>query len=61
MTLDGMDVSGSHRTLLYPTSSQSLTLLKLAKLALVSANILPESFPIHGKPAGRLETAVRRL
>lgn len=60
-TVDGPGVSRGYRTLLYPTSSHSLTLLKLARLALVSANTLLGFFPTHGKVAGIFDTAVRRL
>ena len=56
--------AGCHRggdgTLSYPTASQSLTALKLARKALVSANSLLESLPTHGTPSGTLDTALRR-
>ncbi len=59
--LNKVDVFGSDLTWLYPISSHCRILLKLAKLALVLANTLLGSFPIHGKPAGVLDAVVRRL
>lgn len=61
-----LDVSGDTRpmlsdhTLLYPSCSNCRTLLKLAKCALVSANILLEFLPIHGKSEGGGSFAVSR-
>ena len=48
-------------TLLYPSSSQSLALLKLAKVALISADTLLGSLLMQGKSAGMFDTEVRRL
>lgn len=48
-------------TLLYPSSSHSLRLLIFARLGLTSADTLLGSLLMHGKSAGMVDTAVRRL